>query len=267
MLKELFYTEACRELDYLQRAGCQFAVFSARAPGKESANEDCAGWIRIDRERWVFLVADGLGGLPAGDGASQLAVSVILDRLAGRTGTEDLRGAILSGIDLANSAILDGGSGGATTLVALEFDGKQVRPYHVGDATILVTGQRGLVKFQTVSHSPTGYLEEAGLIDEQGAMLHADRHYVSNVVGSDNMRLEIGPQIKLGKYDTVVMASDGLSDNLPQEEVVELIRTGHLEKSLERLANRCRTVMVSEHEEPAHPDDLTILAIRRSNRS
>ena len=264
LLKELFYTESAAELDYLRRAGCQFSAYSARAPDKIRPNEDCAGWIRLDRDRWVFVVADGLGGLPAGDNASQLATSVLLDRLENLGNGEEARHAILSGIDMANAAILGSGTGGATTLVVLEFDSGTVRPYHVGDSTILVTGQRGRVKFQTVSHSPTGYLEEAGLIDEQDAMRHEDRHLVSNVVGSDAMRLEIGPQIKLATYDTVLMATDGLSDNLTQEQVVTLIRTGHLEKSLGRLARSCRQMMVNAESEHGHPDDLTMVAIRRN---
>jgi len=263
-LKELFYSRSTDELDYLRRAGCQFAVYSARAPYKEKSNEDCAGWVRLDRDRWVFIVADGLGGLPAGDSASQLAVSVLLDRLANLGEKEEARHAILAGIDMANNAILDTGSGGATTLVVVEFDAGMVRPYHVGDSTILIAGQRGRVKFQTVSHSPTGYLEESGLIDERGAMLHEDRHLVSNVVGSDAMRLEIGPTFQLAKYDTVLMATDGLSDNLTQEQAVELIRTGHLEKSLGKLAVSCRRMMINQDSDHAHPDDLTMVAIRRT---
>ena len=176
MLKELFYSEKDEELDYFRRASCQFAAFTARSPTKQTANEDCAGWIRLGHDSWVFLVADGLGGLPAGDAASRLAISKILDELEKIESPGDVRSAIISGIDNANQAILTSGTRGATTLVVVEFDQGTIRPYHIGDATILVTGQRGLVKFQTVSHSPTGYLEEAGLLNEKHAMLHEERH-------------------------------------------------------------------------------------------
>ena len=263
MLKALFYAEEESELNYLKEAGCQFAAFTARSPNKDTANEDCAGWIQVDENRWVFIVADGLGGLPAGENASQLAVSVILDRLNTLEESEDLRTAILSGIDQANRAILDTGSGGATTLALVEFDGATARPYHVGDTTILVTGQRGRIKFQSVSHSPTGYMEEAGLIDEREAMLHDERHLVYNVVGSDTMRLDIGPMIPLGKFDTIVIASDGLSDNLTQNQVVEITRSGKLDERTGKLARLCHEVMTQSKSKPAKPDDLTILTLRK----
>lgn len=265
MLSELFYSEAENELDYFKRAGCQFAVYTARSPIKQSANEDCAGWIRLARDRWVFLVADGLGGLPAGDTASRLAVATILDQLEKDSNGDEARSMILQGIDKANEAILHSGTGGATTLVVVEFDQGIVRPYHIGDAMTLITGQRGQVKFETVSHSPTGYMEEVGLLNEQDAMRHAERHIVSNVLGSDDMRLEIGPRIALAKYDTVILASDGLRDNLSQEQVIELIRKGPLEKSLDRLASSCRATMTGVNKSiPGHPDDLTMLAVRRT---
>jgi len=265
MLKELFYSEKDEELDYFRRASCQFAAFTARSPTKQTANEDCAGWIRLGHDSWVFLVADGLGGLPAGDAASRLAISKILDELEKIESPGDVRSAIISGIDNANQAILTSGTRGATTLVVVEFDQGTIRPYHIGDATILVTGQRGLVKFQTVSHSPTGYLEEAGLLNEKDAMLHEERHIVSNVLGSEEMRLEIGPRIELAKFDTVVMASDGLRDNLALEQVTEITRKGSLDKSLDRLAKSCRSAMLTElASKPGHPDDLTIITLRRN---
>ena len=265
MLNELFYSEVDSELEYIKRAGCQFAVYTARSPVKQTANEDCAGWIRLARDRWVFLVADGLGGLPAGDAASRLAIATILDQLDTVSNGGDARNVILSGIDKANEAILHSGTGGATTLVVVEFDQGIVRPYHIGDAMTLITGQRGLVKFETVSHSPTGYMEEAGLLNEEDAMRHAERHIVSNVLGSEEMRLEIGPKIPLARYDTVILASDGLRDNMSQEQVVTTMRKGPLEKCLGRLAKTCRAIMSGENGNAhGHPDDLTMIALRRT---
>ena len=265
MLSEVFYHAEDNGPEFMRRGCCQFAVYTARAPGKESANEDCAGWIRLSEDRWVFLVADGLGGLPAGASASRLAVVTIIEHLDSVGETDDLRGALLEGIDQANAAILASGSGSATTLVAAEVSADGIRPYHIGDSTILVTGQRGAIKYQSVSHSPTGYLEEAGLLDEADAMVHEERHLVSNVLGSNEMRLEIGPMLPLAQFDTVLLASDALRDNLNLDRVVGHIRMGVLEKSLAELAAGCQQQMVSAgDDEPGHPDDLTMIAIRKN---
>lgn len=265
MLNELFYHPEEDGPEYIRRGCCQFAAYTARAPGKETDNEDCAGWIRLPDDRWVFMVADGLGGLPLGASASRMAVDRILHRLRAVSRGEDARGALLDGIDSANAAILGSGNGGATTLVVAEVSAQGIRPYHIGDSTILVTGQRGAIKYQSVSHSPTGYLEEAGILDEAEAMRHEERHIVSNVLGSSEMRLEIGPLIPLARFDTILLASDGLRDNLNQDSVIQGIRAGKLDDAVESLGMCCRRTMTGrDGGYPGHPDDLTMIAIRRN---
>ncbi len=265
MLSELFYHPLEDGPEYIRRGCCQFAAYTARAPGKQSDNEDCAGWIRLPDDRWVFMVADGLGGLPLGATASKLAIENILSRLLTMASGEDLRGALLDGIDIANEAILSSATGAATTLVAVEFSTMGMRPYHIGDSTILVTGQRGAIKYQSISHSPTGYLKEAGMLDDTEAMLHEERHIVYNVLGSNEMRLEIGPQIPLARFDTILLASDGLHDNLSQERVLQGIRSGQLDDAVLSLAMHCREIMGNGNAtHQGHPDDLTMVGIRRN---
>ena len=79
----------------------------------------------------------------------------------------------------------------------MEISNGSVRPYHVGDSVILLVGQRGKIKLQTVSHSPVGYAVEAGVLDEVEAMHHQDRHVVSNFIGSPEMRIEVGAPLRL----------------------------------------------------------------------
>lgn len=50
--------------------------------------------------------------------------------------------------------------GAATTIAIIEYHAGTVRPYHVGDSMILVTGLRGRVHYQSVSHSPVGFAME-----------------------------------------------------------------------------------------------------------
>ena len=58
---------------------------------------------------------------------------------------------------------------------------------------------------------------------------------ISNVIGSPEMRIEIGPAIEMAARDTLVLASDGLLDNLLPTEIVELVRTGPLDKAVDQL--------------------------------
>ena len=145
----------------------------------------------------------------------------------------------------------------------MEIDEGRARPYHVGDSLALIVGQRGKLKLQMVSHSPLGYMVEAGLLKEEEAMHHEDLHIVSNAVGSPDMRIDIGPPVRLRPRDTVLLASDGLFDNLPSPEVLELIRTGSLPSVAGLLADECdRRMRHPAPGEASKPDDLTFVLFR-----
>ncbi len=174
-----------------------------------------------------------------------------------------MRDAILTGIERANQRILELGLGAATTLALAEIDNGIVRPYHVGDSLVLIVGQRGKIKRQAIAHSPVGMAVEAGLLDERDAMHHEERHIVNNVVGTEQMRIEVGAPWKMARRDTLLLASDGLTDNLYMEEIIDICRKGPLDRAVRRLAERARERMFRPAEGlPSKPDDLTILAYR-----
>jgi PPM family protein phosphatase len=246
-------------------ASGEAVLFSARSPDKLTVNEDAAALIPIDAASCVLVVADGLGGERAGQEASSLAVKTIarIVREAAEQGGESLRAAILDAIETANEAILQLGLGAATTLAVAEITDGEVRPYHVGDSMILVTGGLGKIKLLTVSHAPVAMAVESGMMDEHEAMHHEHRHLVSNVVGSDSMRIEIGTKLKLAPRDTLILASDGLSDNLHTGEIVARIRKGPLEKSVTGLIDDVHERMREPADGIPHkPDDLTLIAFR-----
>lgn len=239
---------------------------SHRSPVKETENEDGVLVLRLTKARAVLAVTDGLGGHAGGARAAEIT----LHALAEATGSADLesedslRSAIVNGFEAANQAVLDLSIGAGATLSVIEINNHTIRPYHVGDSQILVTGQRGKLKLITVAHSPVGFAVESGMLNEQEAIHHEDRHIVSNIVGSNEMRIEIGPPMTLAQRDTVLLASDGLFDNLHRAEIVELIRKGALTGCAKSLANACRMRMCEgKPGEPSKPDDLTLLLYRQ----
>jgi serine/threonine protein phosphatase PrpC len=244
----------------------QVAIFSARSPDKESPNEDAAAVVPAGEHAAVLAVADGMGGSPAGQRASALAVEEVVAALREAAPDEpNLRAAVLNGIENANRAICELGVGAASTLAVAEVWEDTVRPYHVGDSMILLVGQRGKVKLQTVSHSPVGYAVESGMLDAAEAMHHEDRHVVSNILGTPQMRIEIGSPIRLARYDTLLLATDGLLDNLHTEEIIARMRKGPLNRALRALADDARGRMTApQPAEPSKADDLTFVLYRRA---
>jgi serine/threonine protein phosphatase PrpC len=242
------------------------AVFSTRCPSKSTDNEDAAAIVSLDEARHVLVIADGMGGLPGGALAASLAVQAMHESVeTAKLNDTTLRDAILNGFETANQAVASIGTGAATTLTVVGIEHDTVRPYHVGDSLILLMGQRGKIKLQTASHSPVGYAVEAGLLEEREAMHHADRHIVSNMVGSAEMRIEIGPMLTMNLRDTLIIASDGLFDNLHTSEIVEHARKGSLPKAAAALATISRARMTTTSDgQPSKPDDLTFIAYRRA---
>jgi serine/threonine protein phosphatase PrpC len=244
--------------------GGRAAIFSAASPRHPSDNEDAVALLRVAGARAVLALADGLGGHCSGAAAAERALVGLSDALTEAAGGDaPLRSAIIDGFERANAQVLALGSGAATTMAAVEVDGPAIRPYHVGDSMILVLGQRGRLRLATVSHSPVGYGVEAGLLDARSAIHHEDRHLVSNVVGTADMRIDLGPQVRLRPRDTVLLASDGLFDNLHLEEIVEHVRKGDLADATTALVAHARRRMEDPQPgQPSHPDDLSAIVYR-----
>ena len=251
---------------HIERAGKgQAVIFSARSPDKDTGNEDAAAIFEVGAEQVVIAVADGLGGLPGGDKASALALRALRDTLAtAKEQATPVREAILAGFDRANQKVTALGNGSATTLVVVEIDGHTVRSYHVGDSGVIAFGGRGKIKMETIAHSPVGYAIEAGVLTPHEAIEHEDRHIVSNVVGDPGMHLGMSSPIRLNPRDTVVLASDGLFDNLHAHEIVEFLRRGPLLKGVQAITAECNERMTNPKEgRPSKPDDCTLIAYRR----
>ncbi|MAT16206.1 MAG: serine/threonine protein phosphatase [Planctomyces sp.] len=251
--------------------------YSRRSPDKESPNEDAFGIFAPTDRSLILVVADGVGGRRGGEEAARIVVETfarVLNHFQWRqsargvvaTETEaiTLRTAILNAIETANEEIIKLGTGAASTVAVVEIQNQTLRTYHVGDSLIMLVGQRGKVKLRTVSHSPVGFAQEAGMLEANEAMHHSERHIVFNVVGSNEMWIEMGSPVEIAPRDTLILSSDGLSDNLLEDEIVEIIRKGPLKESVQHMTEITRERMEHHVEgRPNKPDDTTILAFRR----
>lgn len=260
----VFFDQEMLDAETVNLCGGSAAVITRRSPGKESPNEDAAAILPFAHDSGLLVVADGVGGFSDGDQAARIGIQALEQSLReARGGDGQLRTAVLDGIEAANRRILELGVRSAATLALAEISSTGIRPYHVGDSMILILGGRGKVKLQTVSHSPVSYGVEAGLLNEQEAMFHEDRHLVSNMIGCAAMRIEIGPWHLLAARDTLLIATDGLFDNLHVEEIFPRIGRGPLAAAARRLADDAQSRMLqSDTPHPSKPDDLTLILYR-----
>ena len=230
--------------------------------GVADANEDAAGAWAPRRGSIVLALADGMGGGPGGGEAAATAIGSLDDRLSNRCDGPDLRPAILDAFESANDSILAEGRGSGTTLVVAEVSDGFVRTYHAGDSGALVVGQRGRIRHETIAHSPTGYAVAAGVLEPSDVHEHDERHYLSNCLGSAEMRIEVGPKIALAPRDTILIASDGILDNVRREDLLDAIRKGPLAEGASLVVELARAAIAGEGPIVGHEDDATLMVFR-----
>ena len=87
---------------------------------------------------------------------------------------------------------------------------------------------------------------------------------MSNFIGTSDMRIDMGPEVKLRPRDTVLLASDGLTDNIQIDDVVNIMRNGPLDKAIESMTHLARHRMTNESKlQPSKPDDLSVILFRK----
>jgi len=261
----LFVGDADVEREVLTTHLGEIAIVSIADQEKSGPNEDSAAIIPVNDQYLVLIVADGVGGMAGARRASNLTVETIRTHITNidETNGPRLRTAILDGIEAANRAVLDLGTGSASTLALAELGPGYVRTYHVGDSILLMCGQRGVLKLLTIPHSPVGFAMEAGLIDESEALQHAELNLIFNVIGSADMRIEIGSEIPIAARDSLLLASDGLTDNVLQDEIINAIRAGPTGEALSAIMDLAQDRMTKEKPgQPSKPDDCTAILFR-----
>ncbi len=250
-------------------AGYHVGIFAMRSVDKNTPSEDSV-LVDIFQDNGLLLaVADGVGSSPNSAQASHGVLHDIKKAFsaAKKTLTEgECRNLILDSLEFTNQRLLAESMPSAqTTLTMCLIIDHDYRVFQIGDSGLLHYGQRGKLKYKTVAHSPVGYALEAGLIDEHTALAHPENHYVDNVVGDKHMKVEICPQIPLGRYDNLLLASDGLLDNATFEELSSVSRQGPFEQAFQKLADACITMKnpISNQPFPKY-DDISFILCRRS---
>ena len=193
----------------------------------------------------LFAVADGMGGAQAGEVASQLAASAVeagsSDGLQGVDGIDAL-------IQEANRRIFDRAStdptasGMGTTMTVALVEGMNVAIGHVGDSrAYLVRGEQ--MEQLTEDHSLVNELLKSGRLSEEEAQIHPQRSVITRAVGTDPDVDVDGFTIEAEDGDVFLICSDGLTDMVEDEEILEVVHEHRDDldtavKSLVAAANR-----------------------------
>jgi protein phosphatase len=192
-----------------------------------SGNED--NYLMVP-ERGVFIVADGMGGHAAGEVASEMAVKIIADGLAGIHGASDTNAAdvMRNAIMEANGAIFNrtlteqDKRGMGTTATALVINGTRYLIGQVGDSRAYVLREQRLAQL-TKDHSYVQEQVDAGYLTPDQARTHPYSNVITRCVGANS---EVPPAVYAGTLrteDIYLLASDGLTGMLEDHDLLAIM--------------------------------------------
>ena len=205
---------------------------------RRKVNEDSMA-VRTDRGLWA--VADGMGGHDAGDVASAKVTEAIV-KLPVVYGLDDLvEGAIVQLqkvnrelIDLARSSAATGSIG--STVVGLAIAKGQYRCFWAGDSRAYRI-RDGRIAQLSRDHSLVQDLVDAGMLAPEEAHNHPNANVITRAVGvAEELRVDIASGDAV-PGDRFLLASDGLTRLVPDEELAAVLTSRPAEAAAEELVN------------------------------
>ncbi len=234
-IKSLFYTP---ELVVGYESACK-SIKGAREQNQDRCYSNDV--------RKLYLVADGLGGYKGGALASQIAIETIPDvmqdainpsLLSDDQHLQTLQAAIDSAcFEMSKIAREhEGYSRMGCTLAAAFVVGDSLYYANVGDCRVYLLRNDRLIQL-TRDETMVQNLVAAKILTESQAKTHRLRHIVTNSVSAQGLQHAFGlDKTRLDPDDTVLLTSDGLINELSDDEISEVLReSDHSQSCVDKL--------------------------------
>lgn len=180
----------------------------------------------------IMALCDGMGGANAGSLASETAAREFTEHLsAGLTAKQskaELPELIRASVTYANNQVFTLGAadpanyGMGTTLVAAILKGRQCFVVNIGDSrAYIISGDS--IRQVTRDHSLVEDMVLSGRITRQEAKTHPQRNIITRAIGvDDSVECDIFTPDPV-KNDILVLCSDGLTNLVSDEEILEIV--------------------------------------------
>ncbi len=218
---------------------------------KRKANEDS---FYLDDEKQLYVVADGMGGHKAGEVASMLVVETMRDYMERFNSNDDIEklldpdqslsreaNQLLSSISLANKGVhklsksRESCRGMGSTISLIYFTDESLIAANVGDSPIYLIHNKKIEQL-SVTHN---VITEQMAIDPDAARKISDqyKYMLTRGMGIEETVLADISEIQCFKGDKFVISSDGLSDKVSPEEILEVVESTSPERACQLLVN------------------------------
>lgn len=208
-------------------------IFSSTDQGKvREQNED---YLDFDAASGIAILADGMGGLNAGEIASKQAVSKIMSGLKARLAAEISAREINASevileqvVQQVNEAVFELSNshydyyGMGTTLVVAVQVAEGWLLAHVGDSRIYHFIKPGTLAKVTRDHSLVQQLIDEGVLSEAEARCSPKRNIITRAVGIGTEIVCEIHRFEFSAGEFLLMCSDGLSDLVDDSGIEKL---------------------------------------------
>jgi protein phosphatase len=225
-------------------------------------NEDACFILLPDK---VYVVADGVGGGNAGEIASRTAVSqianyIVKNPIGEKKDKYEIVGYFKACLDSVNYNIFDLANrheenrGMATTIVVVYIDRGKAYIANVGDSRAYLFRQGQLTQL-TEDHTYVNTLVKAGVLTREEAEIDERKNVITKALGAEP---EVEPdffQVDVEKGDQLLICTDGLYDEVNEEEMVEVL------SETPTMSEVCKK-MVSLANGNGGRDNITVISLR-----
>jgi protein phosphatase len=254
---------------------------SFRAAGRSDVglvrnNNEDSGFIG----KYFLLVADGMGGHAAGELASSTTVAIVAQVDNSKEKLEDLESKLIEipkviTKELKNAINKDSSrSGMGTTLTAAVIQENQLKVSHVGDSRAYLVRNKQIsriTKDQTYIQS----LIDNNEITESEAKNHPQRSLLLQAIDGITESIPVITSIEILENDKIVLCSDGLTNVVTDEEILEIVNqfdyvgavSALIEKALENGGPDNITVIVADLQKEKYENKIIVLGAAAEPRN
>ena len=200
--------------------------------------QDTSSIQKLGDEGCVLVVADGMGGLNAGEVASAIAVEQVQQEFLNADikkiacTEKKIENFLFEIIDKADIAIKQrvnddpSTKGMGTTIILAWIIGNKVHLAWCGDSRAYIFNKSSGLRRISKDHSYVQQLVDAGKIDEESAFNHPNSNIITRCLG--DYRGKANPEYRsytLSQGDNVMLCTDGLCGLCRDEKILETFNT------------------------------------------
>ena len=213
--------------------------------GRKEKNDDAVSVSKNKQGAVIGIVCDGVGSHSNASYSSNYIVSTLEKEWQDLTfaNFNNMKNWLYDRIENLNIELYnkskDNQKKMGTTIVTVAIFDNKVVVYNIGDSSAYGLTKDNVMNVVTVEDSFVGALISAGVITEEEAKSHPEKHVLTQALATrDNIDLHTFID-DVSNYDYFLLCSDGLTNMIEKEEIQNIVRNGELSIAVNKLIDKC----------------------------